>query len=80
MHEPSEEKPNRARVIALALTAAVIFYFLSYGPALLLITKQPTAARAALVIYAPLFWCCHHVPWMSDAMMRYQGLWIDLEP
>ena len=75
MDDPPEEKSRRAGVIAVAITAALILYPLSIGPAYVMVLRNRSIEPVYSAAYAPMIWLCKHVPFVEKATVRYIMRW-----
>jgi hypothetical protein len=74
--------PLSSRVLPLLivmLLASPLFYFLSFGPALMLLDQKVLDKHQISTFYMPLMASQHYSPLLFAAAKWYGGLWVDLE-
>lgn len=66
-------------LLVLALLASPLLYFLSFGPALVLLDRKILDKHQVSTLYMPLMASQHYAPPLFAAAKWYAGLWVDLD-
>ena len=65
-------------LLVLALLATPLLYFLSFGPALVLLDRKFVDKHQISTFYMPLMASQHYAPPLFAVAKWYAGFWVDL--
>jgi hypothetical protein len=66
-------------LLVIGLLASPLLYFLSFGPAMVLLDRNVLNKHQISTLYMPLLASQHYSPPLFAAAKWYAGLWVDLE-
>jgi lipid-A-disaccharide synthase-like uncharacterized protein len=74
--QPANNKASRAfHYVLILMTGLPLVYFLSVGPAVILVVKVPSLRNEVRAIYAPVIWLHDQNPALKKTVDEYLAFW-----